>query len=72
MGLSALLSTTMTSVKDITQKFTDRGLREKIKIIAGGAPFTEDRKDEYEVDAAVNDALKGLEKCKQFILKNKS
>jgi len=42
LGLSALLTSTMINMKDTIQAITDSGLRDKIKIIIGGAPVSED------------------------------
>ncbi len=42
LGLSALLTSTMINMKDTIQAITDSGLRDKVKIIIGGAPVSED------------------------------
>ena len=38
VGLSALLTTTMTVQREVIQALTLAGLREKVKVIVGGAP----------------------------------
>ncbi len=42
LGLSALLTSTMINMQDIIQALTDSGLRDKVKIIIGGAPVSEE------------------------------
>jgi corrinoid protein of di/trimethylamine methyltransferase len=40
LGLSALLTTTMPYMKTVIDAFADAGLRDKVKIIVGGAPVS--------------------------------
>lgn len=54
---SALLTTTMNEMKSVVEISTQKGVRDKIKIMVGGAPITEQfcksiGADRYEVDAA--------------------
>ena len=42
LGLSALLTSTMLHMRDIIQALRDSGLRDKVKVIIGGAPASED------------------------------
>jgi 5-methyltetrahydrofolate--homocysteine methyltransferase len=42
LGLSALLTSTMANMKDTIQALTDSGLRDKVKVIIGGAPVSEE------------------------------
>jgi len=42
IGLSALLTSTMTQMGDTIQALTDSGLRDKVKVIIGGAPVSEE------------------------------
>lgn len=41
LGLSALLVSTMTQMEDIIKALTENGLRDKVKVIIGGAPVSE-------------------------------
>ena len=41
VGLSALLTTTMTGMKDVVELVRDKGLQGKVKIVVGGAPVSE-------------------------------
>ncbi len=42
LGLSALLTSTMIAMGDTIQALTDNGLRDKVKVIIGGAPVSEE------------------------------
>jgi len=42
LGLSALLTSTMMHMKDSIQALTESGLRDKVKVIIGGAPVSEE------------------------------
>ena len=42
LGLSALLTSTMVHMGDIIQALTESGLRDKVKVIIGGAPVSEE------------------------------
>lgn len=42
IGLSALLTSTMTQMGDTIQALADSGLRDKVKVIIGGAPVSEE------------------------------
>ena len=44
--LSALLTTTIGEMRNVIQEVTDEGLRDKVKIIVGGGPVTQDFADE--------------------------
>jgi len=64
---SALLTTTMNEMKEVVSLSTQKGIRDKIKIMVGGAPITQNfcssiGADRYEVDAA-SAADAALELC---------
>jgi len=42
LGLSALLTSTMVNMKDTIQALEESGLRDKVKVIIGGAPVSEE------------------------------
>jgi 5-methyltetrahydrofolate--homocysteine methyltransferase len=50
VGMSALLTTTMPNMKVTIDHFTAAGLRDKVKIIVGGAPVTQAFADEIGAD----------------------
>jgi 5-methyltetrahydrofolate--homocysteine methyltransferase len=50
LGLSALLTSTMMSMEDTIKALKESGLREKVKIIIGGAPVSEEYAREIGAD----------------------
>jgi 5-methyltetrahydrofolate--homocysteine methyltransferase len=56
VGLSALLTTTMDSMQSTIAAITEAGLRDKVKIIIGGAPVTQAFADEIGADGYAPDA----------------
>jgi len=53
VGISALLTTTMLSMKDVIKAMEEAELREKVKIMIGGAPITQSYADEIGADGAM-------------------
>jgi len=64
--LSALLTTTMAAQKDVINALTDAGVREKVKVMIGGAPVTQTYADEIGADAYTPDAATAAEVCRAF------
>jgi len=56
VGMSALLTTTMTSIGTTIDALVDAGLRDKVKILIGGAPVTQDFADKVGADGFAPDA----------------
>ncbi len=56
IGASALMTTTMPHQKEIIDLLTDKGLREKYKVVIGGAPTTQQWADEIGADLYCLDA----------------
>lgn len=54
--LSALLTTTMPMMKETIDAITEAGLRDKVKIMVGGAPVTQSFADEIAADGFAPDA----------------
>jgi len=67
LGMSALLTTTMVSMKEAIEKIKEAGVREKVKIIIGGAPVTQEYADEIGADAYAPDAASGVDKVKELL-----
>jgi len=61
LGLSALMTTTMTNQREVIEALKEAGLRDGLKIIVGGAPVTEDWVKEIGADACGLDALNAVE-----------
>jgi len=64
--LSALLTTTMMSQRDIIEALEEAGLRDQVKVMVGGAPVTQSFADEIGADAYTQDAASAAETILTF------
>ncbi|MCG8335598.1 MAG: corrinoid protein [Proteobacteria bacterium] len=64
--LSALLTTTMPTMKQTVEAIVDAGLREQVKILVGGAPVTQAFADEIGADGYAADAGSAARLAKTF------
>jgi len=69
VGMSALLTTTMVEMEDIIKELKKAGLRDKVKVIIGGAPITREYAEKIGADAAARDAVEGVNICKSWMAK---
>ena len=53
---SALLTTTMSVMKEVVELAAEKGIRDNVKILIGGAPVTQDFCDKIGADIYTNDA----------------
>ena len=67
IGLSALLTTTMPKMQKSIEAITEAGLRDKVKIMAGGAPVTQEFVDKIGADAYGSNAADAVEKAKALM-----
>jgi len=67
LGLSALLTTTMVSMKEVIESLKTAGVRDQVKVIIGGAPVTQSYADEIGADAYAPDAASAVEKVKEVL-----
>jgi len=67
IGMSALLTTTMTGMKEVIDRFEKEGLRKKIKFMVGGAPLTDQYAKEIGADGYAPDAASAADKFKAFL-----
>ncbi len=67
LGLSALLGITMTVMDDVIKTLKAAGLRDKVKIMVGGAPVTQSFADQIGADAYAKDAAEAARKAKSLI-----
>jgi len=56
VALSALLTTTMHSMKAVMEKLRDAGMRDTVKVMIGGAPVTQKYADEIGADGYSSNA----------------
>ncbi len=61
MGLSALLTTTMTNMKTTVEALQEAGLRNSVKVMVGGAPVTEAFAKQIGADAYAPDAASAVD-----------
>lgn len=67
LGLSALMTTTMFSQKAVIDSLKKAGIRDKVKVMIGGAIVTQEWAEEIGVDAWSKDTLETVEKAKELI-----
>lgn len=67
IGLSALLTTTMPSMKAIIDALKKEDLRNKVKVMVGGAPLTQEYADEIGADGYAPDAASAVDKAKELL-----
>jgi len=67
LGISALLTTTMTAMKDIIAVIVEAGARDGVKIMVGGAPLTQAYADEIGADYYSETPTAGKEFVKGLI-----
>lgn len=67
VGMSALLTTTMVSMKETIQTLKDAGLRESVKVIIGGAPVTESYASQINADGYASDAASAVDMSKKLL-----
>jgi 5-methyltetrahydrofolate--homocysteine methyltransferase len=67
LGMSALLTTTMPSIKQSIDAIREAGVRDKVKIMIGGAPVTQSFADEVGADGYSPDAASAADLAKTLI-----
>jgi len=67
VGLSALMTTTMVKMADVIKALEREGLREKVKVIIGGAPTSKEWAEEIGADGHGGDAMEAVEVTKKLI-----
>ncbi|HEX7973903.1 MAG TPA: corrinoid protein [Anaerolineales bacterium] len=67
VGLSALLTTTMTLQREVIQALAAAGLRDKVKVMVGGAPVTRSWAQEIGADGYAEDAMGAVQAARQLV-----
>lgn len=65
--MSALLTTTMTYMKEVIKEVENVGLRDKVKIMIGGAPVTQEYSDEIGADGYSDNANSAVALAKRLL-----
>ena len=63
---SALLTTTMNEMKNVVDYFEEKGKRDTVKIMVGGAPVTQNFCDSIGADCYTSDAASAADAALQF------
>ncbi|TXT53517.1 MAG: hypothetical protein BAJATHORv1_180004 [Candidatus Thorarchaeota archaeon] len=66
VGMSALLTTTMRAMGHTIKALEEAGLRDKVKIMVGGAPVTQAFADEIGADGYASNAASAADLAKEF------
>jgi len=66
IGMSALLTTTMRSMEHTIKALEEAGLRDKVKVMIGGAPVTQSFADQIGADGYASNAASASDMAKKF------
>ena len=67
LGMSALLTTTMPYMGTVMERLRAEGLREKVKVLVGGAPLNEAFAEDIGADAYCKDAAEAVTAARAFV-----
>jgi len=67
IAMSALLTTTMGTMRDTVEELNRVGWRDKIFVLVGGAPVTQSYADEIKADGYAPDAASAVQKAKELV-----
>jgi len=67
VGMSALLTTTMRTMGHTIKALEEAGLRDKVKVMIGGAPVTQAFADQIGADGYASNAASAADLAKQFV-----
>lgn len=66
VGLSALLTTTMPTMRSVIKAFADAGIRDSVRIFIGGAPTTQAFADDIGADGHSRNAIGAVALARSF------
>jgi len=67
MGMSALLTTTMMQMKEVIEALKKAGLRDRVKVMVGGAPVTEKYAQDIGADGYAPNASVAVDKARELL-----
>lgn len=70
--LSALLTTTMIQQRQVIERLVERGWRDRVKVMVGGAPVTADWAASIGADGYAPDAARAVDKALQLLGKSRA
>ena len=69
LGMSALLTTTMTYMKEVIEAVENANLKQDVRVIIGGAPVTHSYAEEIKADGYAPDAASAVDLVKDLLEK---
>ena len=70
IGLSSLVTLSMDFQRQVIETMKKEGIRDKYKVIVGGAPTSADWAEKIDADAWADDSLNAVKKINQLLAKN--
>jgi 5-methyltetrahydrofolate--homocysteine methyltransferase len=67
LGVSALLTTTMTAQREVVQAVEEAGIRDRVKVMVGGAPVTQTWADAIGADGYAEDVIAAVDLGKRLM-----
>lgn len=67
VGISALLTTTMVGMTEVINTLKREGFRDRVKVMIGGAPVTQEFADEIGAEGYAPDAASAVDKARELI-----
>ena len=72
IGLSAMLTTTMPNMKTTIDALKEAGVRDRVKVLVGGAPLNQSFADHIGADGFAKDASSAVRKAKELVQVNEA
>ena len=69
IAMSSLLTTSMNSMRETIKALKASGLRDKVKVMVGGAPVTQEFAESIEADCYAKDAALAVDKARELLKK---
>lgn len=70
VGLSALLTTTMTAQREVVEALEEAGIRDRVQVMLGGAPVTQAWADAIGADGYADDAVGAVALARRLLGKS--
>lgn len=67
VGLSGVLTNTIEAMKEVVEALSEAGLRDGVKVIAGGSHLTEEACSYIGADGFTREASEGVKKCLEWV-----
>ena len=58
---------TVTEIENVDKELKELGIRDKVKIICGGAPLNQELAEKLNADISCDDAVEGIEVCNKIM-----